>query len=194
MISSQCKPRDKVRKISRLLLIAFSSFWDRSQHCTRATCLAQDHQSSTAVRRYDRPCSQLQSTPYDCIWTHFSNVTWLVLNLASRPLHLLHLNKCHSIFVFPLVHNKSSLLYKASRNETPLKITYSMLAVKLSFPRHQTKRTSLLVQNLGYFFFTKYACEILFFSESRKWPYFLRIGFNVLAAEREDALCLFAIV
>lgn len=69
-----------------------------------------------------------------------------------------------------------------------------MLAVKMSFPRRQTKRMSVLVQNLGYFFITRYAFEILFFSESRKWAHFIRIGLNVSVAEREDAFCPFVIV
>jgi len=69
-----------------------------------------------------------------------------------------------------------------------------MFAVKMSFSRPQTKRMSVLVQNLGYFFFTIYAFEILFSSESRKWMHFFRIGFKVSVAEREDALCPFVLV
>jgi len=78
-----------------LFLITYPFFSDRSQYCTRAASVVY---SSTSL---GQAMQSLESNPKDFIWMHFCNLAWLVDNLVSRPLHLLHSHKFHSFFCVP---------------------------------------------------------------------------------------------
>jgi hypothetical protein len=111
-----------------------------------------------------------------CIYIYFYSLTWLLVSLVSRPLHLLR--SCHS-YTKQGVFNVNTAKVKSITSNT----FYARRRDKVSYTPNKNKTVS--AQNLRYFSVTRYAVEILF-CKRRKWRRSLRVEINHSATKRED--------